>query len=69
MSNNLVDVCTSYGACGLLMSLHEIEWTAVGAVILLLARLVKDVPEAYYAVKSILEKRNKKKKKNVKSKR
>lgn len=69
MSNNIADACTSYMTCGILVS-SDINWGAVGAGILLVARLMKDIPDAYDAIRKRIKKRNKKKKKkNVKSKR
>lgn len=54
MSSHLAEVCTSYSVCGILMSVQEIDWMTVGAFVLLLARLVKDVPDAYDAVRNRL---------------
>ena len=41
----------SYSTCGLVLAIEDIDWMTVGAVILLIARLVKDIPEAYDSVK------------------
>lgn len=41
----------SYSTCGIVLAIEDIDWMAVGAVILLIARLVKDIPEAYDSVK------------------
>jgi hypothetical protein len=44
------------------MQVQDINWATIGAVILLIARLVKDVPDAYDAVMKRLEERKKKRK-------
>lgn len=41
----------SYSTCGVVLAIEEIDWMTVGAVILLVARLVKDLPDAYDSVK------------------
>ena len=51
MKSNLIDSCMSYSTCGLVLAIEDIDWMTVGAVILLIARLVKDIPEAYDSVK------------------
>lgn len=68
LTQNLAESCTTYMTCGLWLHLSELNWGAVGATILLIARLVKDVPEAYHAIKKHFAK-NKRKKPRVKSKR
>lgn len=68
LTQNVAESCTSYMACGL-GYLSELNWGAIGATILLVARLVKDVPEAYAAIKKYLSQRKKRKKPRVKSKR
>ena len=50
-----IESCTSYAVCGLTLhlpefSLHDINWATVGASVLLVARLIKDVPEAIEAI-------------------
>jgi len=50
MNTQTLEVCTSYSVCGVLLHIQDINWTTVGAVILLLARLIKDVPDAYDAI-------------------
>lgn len=62
MTNHTLDACTSYLACTIAYT-KDIDWATVGAVILLIARLVKDVPEAYDAIRARI-----KKNKNDKSK-
>lgn len=55
-------------ACGIAMNLPDIDWATVGAVVLLVARLCKDVPDAYDAiVERIRVYREKKKQTNGKS--
>lgn len=51
MRSNLIDSCMSYSTCGIVLAIEDIDWMTVGAVILLIARLVKDIPEAYDSVK------------------
>jgi len=57
MSDNVVEACTSYSVCGLLMTIQEIDWMTLGAIVLLVARLVKDVPDAYDAIVDRINKR------------
>lgn len=70
---NLDQACsavTSYMTCSILLHLQAIDWATAGAVLLLVARLVKDVPDAYDAIKKRLKQNKKKRKKtNGKSKR
>lgn len=63
MNTNGFEACTSYMTCGMILHIQEINWTTVGAVVLLIARLVKDVPNAYDAIRSRIEK-NKQNKEN-----
>lgn len=48
-NTNMVEACTTYGTC-LLLALQNIDWMVVGGVVLLIARLCKDVPDAYDAI-------------------
>lgn len=66
MNTNAVEACTSYIACSLVMHIQEINWATVGAVVLLVARLCKDVPDAYDAIKSRLKKKKKTQRKRKK---
>ena len=59
-----IAACTSYSTCGILMTLQEINWATVGAVVLLCARLAKDVPDAYDSVIKRLADRKERKKQN-----
>ena len=72
MKDEIVSACTSYGTCALIY-LHSVDWATVGAVVLLVARLAKDVPDAYDAImarrKSKKKQTKKRKKRNVKSNR
>lgn len=68
MKDELVSACTSYGTCALIY-LQGIDWATVGAIVLLIARLVKDVPDAYDAImqrRKPKRKQTKRKKSNVK---
>jgi len=49
MTNNLTDSCTTYLACLVGMT-KDLDWMTVGAVVLLVARLIKDVPDAFTAL-------------------
>ena len=51
MKSNLIDPCMSYSTCGIVLAIQDVDWMAVGAVILLIARLLKDIPDAYDSVK------------------
>jgi len=51
MRHNLLDSCMSYSTCGIVLAIEEIDWMTVGAVVLLVARLVKDLPDSYDSVK------------------
>lgn len=62
MQHNSLEACTSYLACTIAYA-KDIDWATAGAVILLVARLIKDVPEAYDAIRARI-----KKNKNDKSK-
>lgn len=43
----ILDACTSYAVCGILYNMAaDINWASLGATVLLVARLLKDVPEA-----------------------
>ena len=71
MKDGIVSACTSYGTCALIY-LQDVDWATVGAIVLLIARLVKDVPDAYDAImqrKRPKRKQTKRKKRNVKSNR
>lgn len=66
---NVIDGGQSYLASGLAY-FSDIDWLTVGAVVLLAARLAKDVPDAYDAISARFKKKKKKKgKKRVKGKR
>jgi hypothetical protein len=45
----LQDQVTSYATCGLCFTeiLHDLNWAAIGGGILLVARIVVDVPQAW----------------------
>lgn len=60
MNHNGIEACTSYMACGLALHIQNIDWATVGAVVLLIARLVKDVPDAYDSLRARLAKRKNK---------
>lgn len=51
------DACTSYSVCGVLITVQDINWATVGAVVLLIARLIKDVPDAYDSMMKRIRKR------------
>lgn len=69
MSNHdVLDACTGYGAC-ILLYLQDVNWTVVGATLLLVARLVKDVPDAYDAIASRVRRPKKKQTKRKGAKR
>lgn len=71
MKDEIISACTSYGTCALIY-LHSVDWATVGAVVLLIARLAKDVPDAYDALmarRKPKKKPKKRKKRNVKSNR
>ena len=44
-------------ACGIALHLQDINWATVGAVVLLIARLIKDIPDAYDSVRLRIKKR------------
>lgn len=60
MSSNLTDSCTTYLACLVGMT-KDIDWMTVGAVVLLIARLIKDVPDALVALSEMYKKYKEKK--------
>lgn len=66
MNENVIAACTTYTTCALVPSIvstiHDIEWTTVGAIVLLVARLCKDVPDAYDSIMSRIKKNKKNKK-------
>ena len=61
MTSNLTDSCTTYLACLVGMT-KDIDWMTVGAIVLLVARLIKDVPDAYAELHKLYRKRKKRKK-------
>jgi hypothetical protein len=63
MNENVIAACTSYTTCAILSTIHEINWTTVGAVVLLVARLCKDVPDAYDSIVTRIRKYKKDKRK------
>lgn len=50
------DSCLSYATCGIAFHIQSIDWVAVGGVVLLIARLAVDVPNAYDSIKKRLKK-------------
>ena len=49
--------CLSYATCGLIFNIQSIDWVTVGGIVLLIARLAVDVPNAYDSIKNRLNKR------------
>lgn len=67
MSNHQVtESCVSYLTCGLALHIQEINWTTIGAVVLLIARLLSDVPAAYDSVVKLVKRYKEWKAKRVK---
>jgi hypothetical protein len=67
LDNTSVGACTSYAACGFafyIPSFEDIHFTTMGAIILLIARLIKDVPDAYDSVMKRIADRKERKKQN-----
>lgn len=64
---DIASACTSYATSAVGFTSH-IDLIAIGSGILLLARLVKDVPEAFKVIRNHFKKQ-KKVKRNVKGKR
>lgn len=65
--DHVASSCTTYATCGVLLN-SDINWGAVGAALLLVARLIKDVPDAIKTIKSYMKKRKKKNKPKKKKK-
>lgn len=68
ISDHVVSSCTSYAACGMWFQLGEINWGTVGASVLLIARLAKDVPDAIRSIRAYFKKPEPKKIKRKKKK-
>lgn len=60
MNTNFFESCVSYTTCGIALGIQDIDWMTVGAVVLLIARLVTDIPAAYDSIRDRI-KRNKQK--------
>lgn len=59
MSNQITDSCTTYLACAVAMHADiatSLDWAKVGAVVLLVARLIKDIPDAIDTVVRLYKK-------------
>lgn len=67
MNHQVAESCVSYLACGLALHISEINWTTIGAVVLLIARLLSDVPAAYDSVVKLIKRYKDWKTKRVKS--
>lgn len=55
MNHHNLDACTGYLACTLALYIQEINWATLGAAVLLIARLLTDVPAAYKSLRSLLK--------------
>lgn len=64
-SNHIVDAAQSYLATALAY-ISQFGWMNVGAAILLVARLIADVPPAYAMIKKLMAKPKAKRKKKKK---
>ena len=50
MNTNFFESCVSYTTCGIALGIQDINWMTVGAIVLLVARLITDIPEAYDSI-------------------
>ena len=59
MRDYLLSACTSYAACSVIFN-ADINWGGIGAAVLLVARLIQDVPKAYKVIYAYTKKHRKK---------